>query len=209
MLHVIGGSWTRALGLVAVALAVVAVGVPAEGGDTALVGKNPGKIQGRWLDVKDVAALKAAKGVYIGDIVSDIQWKKESNEAPIDEELLDENLHDQLLENLRTSSLWSEILTSPPEEGAEGYLRLDCNLTVEPGSRAMRYVVGMGAGKSRSVLEIHIKDHASGAEVGLYHGYGVGSGMGFKLAGGGARKMTQDDIQENTKEFVTLVGQVK
>lgn len=33
--------------------------------------------------------------------------------------------------------------------------------------------------------------------------------MGFKIAGGGARKMTEDDVQENSKEFVELMQQVQ
>lgn len=173
------------------------------------VGKNPGKIQGRWLQVDDLEALRSYDRVYIGDVESDIQWKRPENEAPIDEDLLDENLHDRLLERLREYRVFSEVLTEEPEEGAEGVLRLDCYLEVEPGSRAARYVVGFGAGKSRSILEIHMVDHASGEAIGLFHGYGAGSGMGFKLAGGSARKMTQDDVQEATKIFMELLREVR
>ncbi len=200
------GKLQKTLGLLAVVLPVAVTGLFANGSTT--VGKNPGKIKGRWLEVQDVEALKGYKGVYIGDVATDIQWKNERNEAPIDEELLDEKIVEHLLLNLRESAALGEVLESAPAEGAEGYLRLDCDLTVEPGSRAARYVVGFGAGKSRSIFEIHLRDHQTGEEVGLYHGYGVGTGMGFKLAGGGARKMTQDDIQENTKEFVKLLEKV-
>lgn len=173
------------------------------------VGKNPGKIQGRWLQVNDLEALRGYDRVYVGDVVTDIQWKREENEAPIDEELLAENLHDRLLERLREYRVFSEVSTEEPEEGAVGVLRLDCDLDVEPGSRAARYMVGFGAGKSRSILEIHLRDHATGEEVALYHGYGAGSGMGLKLAGGSARKMTQDDIQENTKNLMELLREVR
>jgi hypothetical protein len=173
------------------------------------VGKNPGKIKGRWLEVADPSVLAGVQGVYLGDMTVDIQWKNERNEAPIEEDLLEENLVEQLTARLEESRVFGPVLESAPEEGAPGYLRLDCTVEVEPGSRAMRYAVGFGAGKSRSILEIHLVDHATGEEVGLYHGYGVGSGMGFKLAGGGARKMTQDDIQENTKLFVELVAEIQ
>jgi hypothetical protein len=33
--------------------------------------------------------------------------------------------------------------------------------------------------------------------------------MGFKVAGGGARKMTEDDVQENSKVFVELLAEVR
>ena len=54
---------------------------------------------------------------------------------------------------------------------------------------------------------IVLRDHASDRDLGLFNGYGSGSGMALKLMGGGARKMTQDDIQENTKKFVELLEQ--
>ena len=173
------------------------------------LGKNPGKIKGRWLQISDVETLQSYRGVYVGDLEADIQWKRKENEAPIDEELLTEKMEELLILRLRQSKVFPEILEAPPEEGASGYLRLDCNIEVEPGSRLTRWAVGFGAGKSRSIFEIHLKDHTSGEEVGLYHGYGAGTGMGFKLAGGSARKMTQDDLQENTLAFVELVGQLK
>ncbi len=197
----------RLIGILGLALAVaLALGAPAA---AKVVGKNPGKIEGRWLDVKDPTSLKGYKGAYLGDVSVDIKWKEERNEQPIDEDLLAENVREQLAERLNESGILGKILDAAPEEGAEDYLRLDCTLEVEPGSRAARYFVGMGAGKSRSIFEIHLRDHASGDELGLYHGYGVGTGMGFKLAGGGARKMTQDDVQENTKNFVKLLKEFR
>ena len=185
---------------------LASVNVVAGSGKT--IGKNPGKIKGRWLRVEDMQALKSARGVYIGDLVSDIQWKRPENEAPIDEKLLDEYFEEQLSMNLKNSSFFGDYHDSAPAEGTEGIVRLDCKVEVEPGSRTARYLVGFGAGKSRSLLEITLRDHASGEEIGLYHGYGVGSGMGFKLVGGTARKMTQDDIQENTKKFVELLAEL-
>jgi hypothetical protein len=173
------------------------------------IGKNPGKIQGRWLEVGDLEVLRAVEGVYLGDLKVDIQWKKEENEAPIDEDLLQENFRDQLLETLRAKAPLGDVHDQAPDPGAQSIVRLDGTLEVEPGSRAARYVVGMGAGKSRSILEIHLIDHASGKEIGLYHGYGTGTGMGFKIAGGGARKMAQDDIQENSKTFAELVNELR
>ncbi|MEM7350384.1 MAG: DUF4410 domain-containing protein [Acidobacteriota bacterium] len=195
--------------LVGVSLLMATLGsVTVDAGSGKTIGKNPGKIKGRWLRVESVEALKEAKGVYIGDLVSDIQWKRAENEAPLDEELLDEYFHDQLSMNLKSTSFFGEYLESAPAEGAEGIVRLDCKIEVEPGSRTARYLVGFGAGKSRSILELTLIDHATGEELGLYHGYGVGSGMGFKLVGGTARKMTQDDIQENTKRFIELLDQL-
>lgn len=179
----------------------------AGGGKT--IGKNPGKIKGRWLEIKDPDALAAAEEVYLGEMKVDIQWKKERNEAPIDEDLLQEYLVDQLKANLKESRALGTFLEEEPEGKAPKRVRIEADLEVEPGSRLMRYAVGFGAGKSRSILELHLIDDESGEEIALYHGYGVGSGMGFKLAGGTARKMTQDDVQENTKKFVELVAEAK
>lgn len=194
-------------GFVSLGCLVVASAVAAgPSDDAATVGKNPGKIKGRWLRVEKPEALRDVAGVYLGDVHVDIQWKKAENEQPIDEELLTENVRDQMAERLRTSAALGKYLEEEPD-GKGSYVRLDCELTVEPGSRAARYIVGFGAGKSRSIFEIHVVDHESGEELALYHGYGEGSGMGFKLAGGGARKMTQDDVQENSKKFVELLAE--
>ena len=190
-------------------LLVCASAAVAARAESKIVGKNPGKIQGRWLEVGDLEALRGVDGVYLGDVSVDIQWKKAENEAPIDEDLLQESLRDQLLETLRTERPLGEVHGAAPDSGSPGVVRLDCTLEVEPGSRAARYVVGMGAGKSRSILEINLVDHASGEKIGLYHGYGAGTGMGFKIAGGGARKMTEDDIQENSKTFAGLVKELR
>lgn len=168
-------------------------------------GKNPGDVKGRWIEIHDVAQLRGYSGVYVGEIEVDIHWKKEDKETPVDEELLKDKIREHLLLNLRELGVFDEISDRRPGDDTEGMIRLDCDLLVEPGNRAVRYLVGFGAGKSKSILEIHLNDHRTGEELGLYHGYGTGSGMGFKLAGGGARKMTQDDIQENAKKFAELL----
>ncbi len=175
------------------------------------VGKNPGDTKGRWLEVNDPEELGKYRRVAIGEVTTDVKWKREANESPIDEEILSDKIREHVLKNLRESGLFVEVLEKVPQgepEGSQPIVRLDCDLMVEPGSRAARYFVGMGAGKSKSILEIYLRDHATDRDLGLYHGYGVGSGMGFKVAGGGARKMTQDDIQENAKEFAKLLKKV-
>ncbi len=199
--------------LPAAALLVAALApLPAEAGSKPTrVGKNPGNTKGRWLEVDDPQELQQYKRVAIGDVTTDVQWKREANESPIDEQLLSDKIREHLLMNIRESGLFEEVLEKVPQDEPEGstpIVRLDCDLLVEPGSRAARYFVGMGAGKSKSILEIHLRDHATDRDLGLYHGYGVGTGMGFKVAGGGARKMTQDDIQENAKEFAKLLKKV-
>jgi hypothetical protein len=168
-------------------------------------GKNPGKVKGRWIEIHDIGQLRGYSGVYVGDIEVDIHWKKEGRETPIDEELLKDKIREHLLLNLRELSVFDEVSERRPGDDADGMVRLDCDLLVEPGNRAVRYLVGFGAGKSKSILEIHLNDHQTGEELGRYHGYGTGTGMGFKLGGGGARKMTQDDIQENAKMFAELL----
>lgn len=169
------------------------------------VGKNPGQTKGRWLEVEEVETLKGYDTVCIGDLETEIHWKKQGKETPIDESLLQDKMKQYLLENLRGVTLFDNVEESCSDGPA---LRLDSDLDVEPGSRAMRYVVGFGAGKSKSVFEIHLRDNVSKEDHGLYHGYGTGSGMGFKIAGGGARKMTEDDVQENAKKFVELLQEV-
>ena len=72
----------------------------------------------------------------------------------------------------------------------------------------MRYALGGGAGKSRSILECEFIDSSDDRVLALYHGYGAGTGMGFKIGGGGAAKMTKDDNQENTSKIVELLKRV-
>ena len=169
------------------------------------LGKQPGQTKGRWLKVHDPDRLATYREVVIGDIETEIVWKKDGKETPIDEQLLRDRIRQELTETLRASGLFERVWDASPESGRTGVLRIDCDLLVEPGNRAARYVVGLGAGKSKSVLELHLEDFADGRELGLYHGYGVGSGLGFKVAGGGARKMTEDDVQENAKMFGELL----
>lgn len=183
------------------------VPVPVTRGDDGYVrtGKNPGDVKGRWLEIQDVEQLRGYSGVYLGDVEVDIHWKQEGKDTPIDEELLKDQIREYVLLNLRELAVFDEVSDGRPGDDVEGVVRLDCDLLVEPGNRAVRYLVGFGAGKSKSILEIHLNDHQTGEELGLYHGYGTGTGMGFKLGGGGARKMTQDDIQENGKMFAELL----
>lgn len=189
--------WIAGLGLLAL--------LPALAG-AVIVGKNAGQVQGRWLEVGQPADLDAYATVAIGQVTVAIHWNKAGKEQPIDEQILVGKIQEELGINLRSSTMFRQVLTAPPPAGTAGVLRLDCDLQVEPGSRAMRYMVGFGAGKSKSVLEILLRDHATGRQIGRYHGYGTGSGMGLKMVGGGARKMTQDDIQENTKKFIELLA---
>ncbi len=144
----------------------------------------------------------------IGTTSTDIAWKKASNEAPLQERELDAQLREQLLERLSNSGLYGSVLSEPQAADEDDYMRVDCELEVEPGSRMLRYAVGGGAGKSRSLLECEFVDQASGRVLAVYHGYGSGTGLGFKLGGGGAAKMTKDDNQENTAKLVELLKRV-
>ncbi len=198
----------RSITLSAVTLCLVLAPLGAEAGGKVKVGKNPGQTKGRWLEV-DAEKLKQYDKVCIGEATTDMQWKKQGKETPIDEALLNDKIKEHLLKNLKPSGLFDEVLDGPPAGSVSGLLRLDSDLVVDPGNRGTRYLLGAGAGKSKSILEIHLRDHATGEEIGLYHGYGVGTGMGFKVGGGGARKMTQDDIQENAKKFAELLAEVK
>ncbi len=171
-------------------------------------GKNPGELEGRWLALVGADALKPYSAVYIGDVHSDMLWEDEEKEKPMDEHKLDQEIHERVLARLTKTGALGEVLhRGEPEPDAEGYLRLDCTLAVDPGHRGKRYI--SASGKSRSVLEIVLRDHRTGQRVALFHGYGIGTGLGFKAFGGGARKMTMDDIQENTKMFVELVKKAR
>ena len=173
-----------------------------------VIGKNPGKFKGRWLKVYDREALGTFDLVAIGETATDIAWKKASNEAPLQERELDAQLREQLLRRLSKSGLYSRVLDEPKASLEDNHLRLDCTLDVEPGSRMLRYAAGGGAGKSRSVLECEFIDSSDGRVLAMYHGYGSGTGMGFKIGGGGAAKMTKDDNQENAAKLVELLKRV-
>lgn len=172
------------------------------------IGKNPGKFKGRWLKVYDREALGTFDVVAIGETITDIAWKKASNEAPLQERELDAQLREQLSARLGKSGLFTQVLDDTRAATDSGYLRIDCKLDVEPGSRMMRYAVGGGAGKSRSILECEFIDSSDDRVLALYHGYGAGTGIGFKIGGGGAAKMTKDDNQENTSKIVELLKRV-
>lgn len=206
------GSWLAATRLAGAMMLCLMVLLPASviRSDDGYVrtGKNPGKVKGRWIEIYDVEKLRGYPGVYLGDIEVDIHWKKEGKDTPVDEELLKDKIREHVLLNLRQLGIFDEVSERRPGDDVEGMVRLDCELLVEPGNRAVRYMVGFGAGKSKSIFEIRLTDHQTREELGLYHGYGTGTGMGLKLAGGGARKMTQDDIQENAKKFAELLQQV-
>jgi hypothetical protein len=172
------------------------------------IGKNPGKFKGRWLKVYDREALGTFDVVAVGETITDIAWKKASNEAPMQERELDAQLREQLSARLGKSGLFSQVLDDTHAAADSSYLRIDCKLDVEPGSRMMRYALGGGAGKSRSILECEFIDSSDDRVLALYHGYGAGTGMGFKIGGGGAAKMTKDDNQENTSKIVELLKRV-
>jgi len=173
-----------------------------------LVGKNPGKIKGRWLEINNVDKLQQYDAVFIGEVVVNIDWKKKDRETPVDEELLKGKIKERIIENLRNSKIFPEVLKRAPGNDRSKVLEIACDLWVQPGNRGIRYFVGYGVGKSKAIFNIQLKDFSTGEDIGFYHGYGSGSGMGFKLVGGGAEKMTRDDIQENSEKFVKLLKKV-
>ncbi len=196
------------IGTVAWLVLPLLVAAPAASAAEETIGKNPGKFKGRWLKVYDGDALAVFEVVAIGETNTDIAWKKASNEAPLQERELDSQLREQLSQRFKKSGLYSQVLDEPQASAEDDYLRLDCTLEVEPGSRMLRYAVAGGAGKSRSLLECEFIDNSDGRVLALYHGYGAGTGMGFKLGGGGAAKMTKDDNQENASKLVELLKRV-
>jgi ankyrin repeat protein len=184
--------------------------VPLPADTVRVIGKNPGKTKGRWLNYGDDIDLKGYSKAYFGNIAIKITGKEKAVEAvsEIDKRTLTEHIEARLKTELESSDYFSVVAADPPsEENQEKWLRIDVSLLIDMGSRVVRYFGGFGAGKSKSVLEIFFKDHKTANEVAKYHGYGIGSGMAFKLVGGGAVKMTRDDIDENTKECVKLWGQ--
>jgi len=189
-------------------LVFLAFGVVSLAAAEETIGKKPGKFKGRWLKVYDGDALGTLDMVVVGETTTDIAWKKASNEAPLQERELDAQLREQLAERLEKSGLFSQVLGEARASANDDYLRIDCTLEVEPGSRMLRYAVGGGAGKSVSLLECELIHNADGRVLALYHGYGAGTGLGFKLGGGGAAKMTKDDNQENTAKLVELLKRV-
>jgi ankyrin repeat protein len=169
-------------------------------GTVRVIGKKEGKLA-RWLSYGDGVDLKEYSRAYLGNITVTVEEKKKK----IDKQKLAEMVEKELRANLEVSGYFSVVAADPPsEESQEKWLRIDADLSVDPGSRAARYWVGFGAGKSKSVLEVFFKDHETGTQVAKYHGKGSGS---IGVGGGNAAKMTERNIRRNTEECAELWGQ--
>ncbi len=164
------------------------------GDGSKIVGKNVGRLKGRWLAVADVAVLATYDSVYVGEIHFDLTRRAAGQTgAPIDEETLKGELRELLLLRLEEASLFQEVMEGRPGDDDVAYLRL--NLSLEQGS---------GAAKPTYILEIHLLDHESEEEIGRYHAYGTG-----RVARGAGRRTTQDEVQESAEEFVELLAKTR
>lgn len=195
--------------IIAIAMALLALPMGrTAGAEPFRIGKNAGEIQGRWLELADPDGFTSYATAYIGEVRTDIAYQ-DRQKAAVDGEELSSNMRQRFFKRLVKAKLFDVVLGNPVPEGEPNALRLDFDLVVDPGSRAARFAVGLGAGKSKSVLEILMKDHETGELVGKYHGYGSGSGIAIKPGGGSATKMTKDDIEEHSAKFVELLKKVR
>lgn len=190
------------------ALALLLLAFAAQSAMAESIGKKPGDTKGRWLEYSAKQDLQGFDGICIREIDVTIHWKKKERQSPIEEAELIDIVRRELAKKLSEAAVYEKVLDRVPSGKMEGrWLFVDAEFTVEPGSRAARYLVGMGAGKSKSILELRLYDPKKKDRLGLYHGYGSGVGV-LKLAGGGAAKMSKDDIQENARQFAALLGKV-
>jgi len=89
----------------------------------------------------------------------------------------------------------------PPDEAPTVVLRWRCEV-IDPGSRAKRYWVGFGAGRSGVGLAGSLVDRASGQELATFR-HQKESGIG--VAGGDYMKFLRDDATETARDIGTML----
>lgn len=129
-------------------------------------------------------------------VATPLPEKEDNTYAPTTQVL--GKIGDIVLEGMRkglSGKLEASAAPSPPEgEATRGTLVLRGKVReMNPGSRAARYWVGFGAGKSRVELECEVVDAATG-EVLLRLTHARASGIG--AAGGDYAKFLTDDARE-------------
>jgi len=152
--------------------------------------KKPG-VKGRYLEVESGVNLGDYAGALLilepAEIVAD-------KDRPVDTESVRTVSGDSLSRWIRT--FFPDIVSEVPLELPDREIvRARTRLTLQHGSQAMRYWVGMGAGKSKLHVAIEFMDARTGKRIAYFNGYGSGSGA-FSWSGGGVQRMARDDLSE-------------
>ncbi len=175
------------------ALLVLAVGAAST--QAKVFGQKKKGVKGRYLEVLPGVDLSGYRGALVildpAEIISD-------KEQPVDTESVRVTSDDALREALTQTRLFGEIVSAVPLElpATQQILRLTTKLTLQHGSQAMRFWVGMGAGKSKLHIGIDILDARSGKKLAYFNGYGTGAGF-WSMSGGGVQRMARDDLAES------------
>jgi hypothetical protein len=171
--------------------------------DARVYGDKKKGIKGRYLEITDNSGLSAYREALViidpAEIVSD-------KEQPVDTESVRVTSDDFLAEKLSQTGLFSSVVSAVPLELPEDQpiLRMTTHLTLQHGSQAMRFWVGMGAGKSKLHVRIDIVDARTGEKLGAFNGYGTGAGI-WSMSGGGVQRMARDDLDESYSDFGELL----
>lgn len=177
-------------------------------GFTETYGKQKKGLKGRYLVINDGVDTSSYRGAIVILEQAEIAADKDK---PVDNETI-RNATDELLRQrlnvLKASGVFSGVVSTAPLELPTDVpiLRLQPKLNLQHGSQAMRYFVGMGAGKSKTHIRIEIFDARTGEHLGYFNGYGSGSGS-WTFTGGDTSRMAQDDVEESFDDFATYVRQ--
>ena len=173
--------------------------------DAEIVGTKKKGLKGRYLDLEPAVNFRDYHNALIvldpAEITSD-------KDRPVDTESIRKISYEVLTEKLKLLSLFGDVVEIAPLKISDDMkiLRIQATLTLQYGSEAMRFWVGMGAGKSKTHIRLDIFDALTGQKLGYYNGYGTGAGS-WSMSGGGAQWLAQDDLEENYQRFVELIAQ--
>lgn len=160
-------------------------------------------IRGRYLVVDDGVSLGDYRGALLiiepAEITSD-QYRSVATED------VRRTSEDLLREKLEKLGVFAEILTEIPAAAPEGrkILKAKTRLTLQHGSRATRFLISFGAGKSKLHIRIDFIDARTGKHVAFFNGYGSGAGI-LGWQGGAVQRMARDDLRENYNKLARLL----
>ena len=178
--------------------------LPASDGVAETYGKKKKGLKGRYLVINDGVDASKYRGATVIVEPTEVQSDKNKEDDEIVRLAADEMLW-QRLNELKDLGVFDRVVSTDPGEMTDDkpILRLKPNITLQYGSKTARALVGMGAGKSKTIIRIEIFDGRSGDHIGYFNGYGSGSAWFVGgSTGAGVSTMAQDDIEESFNLFV-------
>lgn len=160
-------------------------------------------VKGRYLVVDDGVSLRDYVGAIVileqAEIISD-------KDKPVDTEDVRATSDGMLREKLGEAGIFGDILSEIPLDAPKGraIIKIKTRLTIQHGSRAARFIIGFGAGKSKLHIRIDFIDAKTGKHLAMFNGYGTGMGI-MSFQAGGVQRMSRDDLQENYAKLVRLL----